>query len=81
MELESESGNGSRFYFNLNLVAASDAGLPGLEPLNEVERLAPGTTVRALVVDDIRENREVLSGHAQHDRLRGHAGGKRPSGA
>ncbi|HSI85663.1 MAG TPA: response regulator, partial [Candidatus Methylacidiphilales bacterium] len=29
--------------------------------LQESERLAPGHTVRALVVDDIRENREVLS--------------------
>jgi CheY-like chemotaxis protein len=29
--------------------------------MNEIERLAPGYSVRALVVDDIRENREVLS--------------------
>jgi signal transduction histidine kinase/CheY-like chemotaxis protein len=61
LELESESGKGSRFYFTLNLAAATDAGVADLEPLNEVERLAPGNSVRALVVDDIRENREVLS--------------------
>ena len=56
--LESPSDGGSRFYFTIPLP-------PALRILadhtREVERLAPGNRVRALVVDDIRENREILS--------------------
>jgi len=61
LELESEPGKGSRFYFDLTLAPATSERTPGLDPLREVERLAPDCSVRALVVDDIRENREVLS--------------------
>ena len=57
LELQSERGIGSRFHFSVPLPAsvnAADAALP------RVERLAPGQTVRALVVDDQCENRDVL---------------------
>jgi signal transduction histidine kinase/CheY-like chemotaxis protein len=57
LELESERGIGSCFYFELPLVPATDA----VEKVSSrVVRLAPGHTVRALVVDDNRENRDVL---------------------
>jgi CheY-like chemotaxis protein len=59
LQLQSERGLGSRFYFSIQLPPA----LPSTKrqftgaPL---ERLKPGCRVRALVVDDRRENREVL---------------------
>jgi CheY-like chemotaxis protein len=34
---------------------------PTRHPLADVDRLAPGCAIRALVVDDVQENREVLS--------------------
>jgi signal transduction histidine kinase/ActR/RegA family two-component response regulator len=56
--LESPSEGGARFHFTIPLP-------PALRTLadhaREVERLAPESHVRALVVDDIRENREILS--------------------
>jgi len=61
LELEAEWGRGSRFHFTIEFAPATDAEGAGLEPLREVEHLAPGCAVRALVVDDIRENRDVLS--------------------
>ena len=58
--VESMPGHGSRFYFTLDLPTSatpfeSDAGR------GEICRLAPGRQVRALVVDDVLENRNVLS--------------------
>jgi signal transduction histidine kinase/FixJ family two-component response regulator len=56
--LETPPGGGARFHFTISLP-------PALRTLadhtREVERLAPESHVRALVVDDIRENREILS--------------------
>ena len=56
--LECRPEGGSRFHFTIPLP-------PALRVLTdhsrEVERLAPGNRVRALVVDDIRENRDILS--------------------
>jgi signal transduction histidine kinase/CheY-like chemotaxis protein len=61
LEVESTVGEGSRFFFTLELPPGSPSR-PGSAKSNaQVERLAPGSSVRALVVDDIRENREVLS--------------------
>jgi signal transduction histidine kinase/ActR/RegA family two-component response regulator len=57
LEVQSVPGEGSTFSFTLQLPAADAAA----ELHREVERLAAGCEVRALVVDDIRENREVLS--------------------
>ena len=57
LELESERGIGSCFYFELPLSPATDA----VEKVStRVVRLAAGYKVCALVVDDNRENRDVL---------------------
>jgi signal transduction histidine kinase/CheY-like chemotaxis protein len=57
LEVRSAPGAGSTFHFTIVL----PSGTARSKPLREVERLATGSNVRALVVDDIRENREVLS--------------------
>ena len=59
LELQSARGAGSRFYFTIPLpaVAASEEDVAP-----QVIRLSPGREIRALVVDDRRENREVLGG-------------------
>ncbi len=59
LEWESSSGQGSRFYFSIHLEPGAgseevDAG----SPVRQV--VAAGQEVRALVVDDVMENREVL---------------------
>ncbi len=61
LEMQSELGAGSRFFFTLDLPGAAPRLSAGADALREVEHLAEGYDVRALVVDDIRENREVLS--------------------
>jgi PAS domain S-box-containing protein len=55
--LDSAPGQGSRFYFSLAL-----AGGAGEAPQarREIAALSPGQTVRAMVVDDVPENRHVL---------------------
>jgi len=57
LELKSERGIGSRFFFSIPL---AESQLAMAEPTPQVVRLAVGHSVRALVVDDNRENREVL---------------------
>jgi signal transduction histidine kinase/FixJ family two-component response regulator len=56
--LDSPPSGGARFHFTIPLPPAQRALA---RHSREVERLAPGCNVRALVVDDIRENREILS--------------------
>lgn len=59
LELQSERGIGSRFYFTLPLPTVSSAnGGATTQPY----RLAPGARVGALVIDDRAENRQVLGG-------------------
>ena len=63
LELESEVGRGSRFFFTLMLPPAQG----GVEIREEdrwrrVRRVAENSTVDVLVVDDVVENREVLGG-------------------
>ena len=58
LAVSSEPGTGATFYFTIPLPASTARGLA---PTRRIERLADGCKVRALVVDDIRENREVLS--------------------
>jgi CheY-like chemotaxis protein len=61
LELETRDGAGSRFFFTLHL-PQSACRLELAKPrLRRVDRLAAGVRVRALVVDDIPENREVLA--------------------
>ncbi len=61
LALTSKPGHGSTFAFTLELPQVSPAVPAPRHPLSDVDRIAPGCTVRALVVDDVRENREVLS--------------------
>lgn len=58
LELQSERGIGSRFSFQITLRTAT-AGEPPLVPLLPL-RLQPGQIVRALVVDDRKENCDIL---------------------
>jgi signal transduction histidine kinase/CheY-like chemotaxis protein len=62
LAVRSTPGQGSRFTATLNLPLDS-AARPDRERQSrpEVSHLAPGCRVRALVVDDIAENREVLA--------------------
>jgi signal transduction histidine kinase/CheY-like chemotaxis protein len=59
LKLQSERGVGSRFYFELPFAAPVGDAAPSTW---RVRRLAGDCTVRALIVDDNRENREVLGG-------------------
>jgi signal transduction histidine kinase/DNA-binding NarL/FixJ family response regulator len=61
LEVRSEAGAGSDFFFAIPLPAADSRGRSAADAARRIERLAAGHRVRALVVDDIRENREVLS--------------------
>ena len=61
---ESALGQGSRFWFEVPLPDATQAlegKVKGVAPRAEIKRLAAGCQVKALVVDDVRENRDVLS--------------------
>ncbi len=60
LELQSERGFGSRFHFSIPLAPALAVIADPAAP--RAVRLAAGETIRALVVDDNRENREVLGG-------------------
>jgi signal transduction histidine kinase/CheY-like chemotaxis protein len=60
LELQSECGFGSRFFFSIPLAAARAEVHAPMSP--RIVRLAPDLAVRVLVVDDHRENREVLGG-------------------
>jgi len=61
LHLESKVGTGSRFYFKLQILPAKrqipqPIALPG-----KVMHLAKGYTCKALVVDDVEENRDALA--------------------
>jgi signal transduction histidine kinase/CheY-like chemotaxis protein len=57
LELQSERGIGSRFFFQISLPSA--AGEPPLAPMMP-QRLKPECRVHALVVDDRKENCHIL---------------------
>jgi signal transduction histidine kinase/ligand-binding sensor domain-containing protein/FixJ family two-component response regulator len=60
--LESSLGSGSRFYFEIPLrPVVCPIAVSSTEGDRVVKRLAPGNAVRVLVVDDVGENRELLS--------------------
>jgi signal transduction histidine kinase/CheY-like chemotaxis protein len=61
LRLHSERGVGSRFYFTIPLPPAQGDEAAQAAASNQ-RRLKPGVHVRALVIDDVRENREVLAG-------------------
>ena len=62
LELASETGKGSQFSFTVDLPPASGE-IASREEVDwsRVEGLAPGCAVKALVADDIEENRAVLT--------------------
>jgi PAS domain S-box-containing protein len=65
LKLESKLNFGSRFYFELLLPPAKNVA-PLLSKLKgTVQSISKGSHYKALVVDDIFENREVLSGLLQ----------------
>jgi signal transduction histidine kinase/CheY-like chemotaxis protein len=61
LEVRSEPGEGSNFFFTVALPRATAHGSNNGATVRKIKRLAAEYKVRALVVDDIRENREVLS--------------------
>ena len=62
LAFESEPGIGSRFFFTVPLAPAAKEIRPASSPVGRaVAHLAEGYRVKALVADDVRENREVLS--------------------
>ncbi|MFT5367860.1 MAG: signal transduction histidine kinase/DNA-binding response OmpR family regulator [Candidatus Latescibacterota bacterium] len=62
LDLASEVGRGSRFFFDLPLVPAEHAPLTeGMAAEKQVMALAEGFSLDVVVVDDVLENRQVLS--------------------
>jgi signal transduction histidine kinase/CheY-like chemotaxis protein len=61
LQVRSTPGRGSVFAFDIELPPATTRRKISRDELTAVERIVAGTKVRALVVDDIVENREVLS--------------------
>lgn len=62
LKLESKIGVGSRFYFELHLPPAKGQKIQPLRLQGKVISLAKGSHCKALVVDDVKGNRDVLSG-------------------
>jgi signal transduction histidine kinase/CheY-like chemotaxis protein len=60
MELESEADQGSRFFFTLRLPSAKGPVDSETSTNKKMVRLAKGYQVQALVVDDVRTNRDLL---------------------
>ena len=65
LRLESTSGEGSCFHFELELPPAEGDLILKSEQKGRLCRLRQSYRVRALVVDDVEDNREVLSGLLQ----------------
>ncbi|MBM3235615.1 response regulator [Candidatus Poribacteria bacterium] len=61
LKLESELGRGSRFFFTIPLKPATSGVVSESSQWVGVTRLAEGYTVKALVADDTKVNRDVLS--------------------
>jgi len=61
LKLESELGVGSRFGFTLEFPLAKGALNRGGTQYQNISHLAEGYSVKALVVDDVFENRDILS--------------------
>jgi PAS domain S-box-containing protein len=62
LTLDSSAGEGSCFSFQLELSPAENALTPAAQGTCRGLRLSSGQRIRALVVDDVEDNREVLRG-------------------
>jgi CheY-like chemotaxis protein len=60
LELDSAVGTGPRFFFTLELPPGQVESKKRVE-WSRVRRLAAGTVVQALIVDDVEENRDILA--------------------
>ena len=60
MELETEFGAGARFSFELELPSAAPLALGDERRWSRVTSLASGHSARALIVDDVATNRDIL---------------------
>jgi len=60
MELETEFGAGATFSFELELPSAEPLALGDERRWSRVTRLASGHSARALIVDDVATNRDIL---------------------
>ncbi|QPJ66177.1 MAG: response regulator [Candidatus Nitrohelix vancouverensis] len=61
LHLESQIGVGSRFYFNIRLPQANTEVVKPNSLPGKVLKIVEGRHYKALVVDDVKENRDVLS--------------------
>ena len=63
IEMESTLGEGTRFSFTVTLPTVEDQTADQADSAwIDVERLAPGTRLKAVVADDVAENRDILAG-------------------
>jgi len=61
LALDSKPGQGTTFFFDIPLPpAAGPVARPDQVGWSDVTRLAPGVSVRALVADDVADNRDIL---------------------
>ncbi len=61
LQLKSTSGEGAKFIFTLHLPPAQTVEKKHANNNKKVVGLAPGHSVKALICDDVAENRQVLS--------------------
>lgn len=61
LQVESCVGEGSRFFFSIHLPPARAVQPAQNEKYRRVEKLKPDCSLFALVVDDVEENRDILS--------------------
>ncbi len=59
--LKSEPNKGAHFYFSIHLPPSTELTENQDTKINSIMNLAPGYKVKALIVDDIKENRDVLA--------------------
>lgn len=61
LKLDSKEGVGSRFYFQIHLPSSTEKSITPVALPGKVLHLAEGSSCKALVADDLKENRDVLT--------------------